>query len=242
MFLLNNMTEEEVFELQRSLVTFRVNAVVGLWEDVITGEVVEIRVLPKTDTRKELTYAAYAVLDRDLDSVVRFTTSQEDDAAAAATTEVAQPPVNVLDNAGDPNADESAPSLETFTTMVINKSLAWLSKDLKMEFSATSGSGFFLDDEKMINDAIVYFHPAKGLIVVALPNKEFRYYKPIVPDMYPALEDSLYNSRNVVATNVDQDNIARFSAELDSTPGTTNYFLYPGVTLGIIAAFFLIAI
>ncbi|MDR2008739.1 MAG: hypothetical protein LBQ34_07215 [Alphaproteobacteria bacterium] len=261
-FLLTDMTEEELFELQRALVTFRVNAVVGLWEDVITGDVVEIRVLPKTATRTQLTYAAYSILGADLDTIVRFTTNSTTAAQQIQQTVDANGTVieNVVSNADAVNleanpfaadnavnnlsADDNAPttSLDGFTDMMINKGLSWLSRDIKMEFSATSGSGFFMDNEKMINDAIVYFHPAKGLIVVALPNREFRYYKPIVPDMYPALEESLYNSRNVVATNVDQDNLARFQNELDSTPGTTNYFLYPGVTLGVISVFLLLFI
>ncbi|MCL2567595.1 MAG: hypothetical protein FWE18_05860 [Alphaproteobacteria bacterium] len=263
-YLLKDMSEEELFELQKALITFRVNAVVGLWEDVITGEVIEIRVLPKTADRQDLTYAAYLLLGSDLDSIVRFTTTESSDEQISADS---QPNVNIggdetnIENIGNANVvnsidtnnslsqnnnnsanNDNAASFEEFTNMVINKSLSWLTRDLKMQFSATSGSGFFMDNEKMVNDAIVYFHPAKGLIVVALPNKEFRYYKPIIPDMYPTLEESLYNSSNVVATNVDQDKIARFSSELESTAGTTNYFLYPGVTLGVIAAFLLIFI
>ncbi|MDR0484469.1 MAG: hypothetical protein LBH40_04265 [Alphaproteobacteria bacterium] len=264
MFLLNDMSEEELFELQQRLITFRVNAVVGLWEDVISGDVIEIRALPKvSNEQKEVVYAAYAVLGSDLDSVVRYTTDSKDTASSGAIVDTNEngdvlPNANAdnqqqvavdgslqdipLAQAGDePTVDETEnPVLNGFSEMSINKGLSWLTRDLKMQFSATSGSGFFVDNEKMVNEAVVYFHPAKGLIVVALPNREFRYYRPIVPDVYPVLEEALYNERNIKETNVDQDRIARFSQELDSTPGTTNYFLFSGVTLGVVVTALLI--
>ena len=266
-YLLNDLTEEELYELQKSLITFRVNSVVGYWEDAITGEVIEIRVIPSKKSQKDITYGAYAILDEDLDKIVRYTEPSNpeielpeventvltrentsiDNIAETARKNSTLPdqfPINNESPLSKEDAilfgEEAELSLKDLSTLSINKSLAWISQDLKMQFSSLGGSGFFIDEEKMVEDAKVFFHPAKGLIVVSLPNNEFRYYKPIIPDIYPVLEEALYNNLNIKDTEVDQGKVARYSEEIPSTAGSTNYFLYPGVTLGAIVAFLLI--
>lgn len=264
-YLLTDLTEEELYELQKALITFRVNAVVGYWEDAISGEIIEIRVIPSKKDKKNITYGAYSILDQDLDNIVRYkkessptvavvektALSTEDgsttlDSISAKTdSKLSNEQIIDINNLSNQDAilfGEEPLSLKDFTTLSINKSLAWVSQDLKMQFSSLGGSGFFIDEEKMLEDAKIFFHPAKGLIVVSLPNKEFKYYKPIIPDMYPVLEEALYNKINIKDTDVDQSKIARYSEELKSTAGSTNYLLWPGVTIGLFIAFFLIMV
>ncbi len=255
-YLLKDLSTEELYELQKALVTFRVNAVIGYWEDVITGEVIEIKTMPKQKNQKDITYTAYAILDEDLDSITRnknvllvnqniknvepsnnFTNV---DSIAKVSTPNKRADDFVDITVKDPMVDYDTISLKEMSDLSINKDLAWMSQDLKIQFSSMGGSGFFIDNEKMVEDARIFFHPAKGLIVVALPNKEYRYYKPLIPDMYPVLEEYLYNNINIKETDVDQSSISRYSEEIPSAPGSTNYFLVPGITLGVIVGFLLI--
>ncbi len=213
------ITDQDMFEIQKEFLAFRVNAVVGLWENIETGEIIEIRTLGSAKKSKNTapTYVGYSV-----------------ELPMTLGNQIVEPAEQIVESETDPTSEPEKE--EAFVNYLhrslrkdnkkINKYLTWIKEDLKFQFSTNEFSGIYLDEEKMVNTAKFYFHPAKGLISIILPNKQYVYLRPIVPDLLLEIEESFYNDVKLSVGNVDQNNIKRYSSELSSTKGVTSYIAY----------------
>lgn len=157
--------------LQKDLIAFRTDIIVGSWQDLHSGEIVEIRELPgNSDKAKSKRYAAYEIIDEEL------------------------PP------------------------LVINNALNWLNEDLKFEFSSLSGEALFLNKEKMVSKAYVRLFPAKGMLIVTLPNKNLRYFIPVLSEIEESVYNELYlETETKYKPREETVNNSRYASYLSST-------------------------
>ena len=157
--------------LQKDLIAFRTDIIVGSWQDLHSGEIVEIRELPgNSDNAKSKRYAAYEIIDEEL------------------------PP------------------------LVINNALNWLNEDLKFEFSSLSGEALFLNKEKMVSKAYVRLFPAKGMLIVTLPNKNLRYFIPVLSEIEESVYNELYlETETKYKPREETVNNSRYASYLSST-------------------------
>jgi hypothetical protein len=163
----------DLISLQRKLLEFRAEILVGTWRDIHSGEIFEIREsLGNTINNKNKKYAAYSIME----------------------------------------ADQVAVS--------INDSLTWINEDLKFEFNGLSGSAIFINDEKMVSEASVRAFPAKGLMIITLPNNRRKYLIPVLSDIDNSLYQELYSDIQREYKPVKENFYSsKYSMALESTPG-----------------------
>ena len=132
----DKLTLKKEIELQKKLLNFRTEILVGLWEDVITGELVEIRRIDGDKNRRNKIYGAFVV-----------------DAKYFAGK---QPKINDM--------------------------FVWNNGDLRFLFSSISYTDYYLDEEKMVVKTSITPHDAKNLIIITLPNRKYKYFRPVLKD------------------------------------------------------------
>ncbi len=156
------LTLAKEIELQKKLLKFRTTKLVGLWEDVITGEVVEIRQIDGDKNRRNKIYGAFVV--------------------DAKYFKDKQPKINDM--------------------------FVWNKGDLRFLFSTISYNDYYLDEEKMLVKTSIVVQDAKALIIISLPNRKYRYFKPVIEQgLLAEVEKEMYGEIKRTVKNINTSHI-----------------------------------
>lgn len=216
------LSENEVFAiyaLQKDLINERVNKVIGTWVDIETGQMFNIRIQKHN-----------LQLGAENNPLATDTKTVEKNSATATANEFTYNGYVVLDR--------------PIQQLKNNSNLSWINNDLKFSFSLEKGGyGYYIDDSKMLNSATFNLQSARGLIIVKLPNGEYKYLAPYIPNMLPELQQYLYYdmAKSAKENHVDQDNIYAFKKYIQHTQRPSGYLIYPGITIGVFIIFLFFA-
>jgi len=217
------LSENEVFAiyaLQKDLISERVNKVIGTWVDIETGQIFNIRM-----QKQKLQ------LGDENNPLATGSKTSEKNSETTTVEEITYNGYAILDR--------------PIQQLKNNPNLNWINNDLKFSFNLKKGGdGYYIDDSKMVNSAKFNLQSARGLIIVKLPNGEYKYLAPYIPNILPELQQYLYYdlAKNAKENHVDQDNIYAFKKYIQHTQKPSGYLIYPGITIGVIIIFLFFAV
>ncbi|MFL1781044.1 hypothetical protein ABSA28_00760 [Candidatus Hepatincolaceae symbiont of Richtersius coronifer] len=114
------------------------------------------------------------------------------------------------------------------TNLKINRTLSWINEDLKFSFNSLSGKGIYLNLEKMLSNTQVRAYPAKGMMMIFLPNKEVRYLIPIISEIDQQTYNDLYadiKNQYMYQINSSLYKLEKYQTTLKDTKSNKYFFL-----------------